>query len=167
MIHDIRNIAHRGRCEAQWDRVASFRWWSPILQTGGGREILVEQTDNRRVEICSAPQRHHHQRVVIRQVQGWGAPSRTALVIDKTPWKKRTANLRRCRRSACELDFWEVSRLKRPLTTGAKRYANWIFLSNYPWNNFTYFLTVLDSFVLLMCFFPYRCCLEMTLNLIN
>lgn len=92
---------------------------------------------------------------------------RTALVIDKTSWKKRTAHLRRYRRSACELDFWEVSRLKRPLTSGAKRYANWIFqVIIHGIILPTFWL----SWMVLYCwcvFFSCRCCLEMTLNLID
>lgn len=63
--------------------------YHPFFRQGaGGRYCCAER------QRTLGNLRHHRQqqqRSVIRQLQGWGAPRHTALLVDKTSWKERTA----------------------------------------------------------------------------
>lgn len=128
---------------------------SPILQAGGGRETL-QQTRNLLFPSPPPPP------LPLRNQAGPGlkrTEPHSALNIDKTPWKKWTANYRPDLRryfshSWCELDFWNTVKQMSRFITGRQTSG---FLIHYilkksgdRWNNlnFTHFLSLVDWCVL-------------------
>lgn len=141
MIHDRGNIAQSGSCEAV---VCGLMYadYHPFLRQGAGERY------------CRAHQQHTLGNLLFPSPPPSSLPLRnqagpglrrtephSALLIDKTPWKKRTANYRPdlrhyVTRSARELDFWDASRLKRHVAAG-KSEVKWILSLLYIKDNGT------------------------------
>lgn len=90
---------------------------SPILQAGGGREILLSRPTADSWKSAPPPPPPPSP---LRNQAGPGlrrTEPHSALLIDKTPWKKRTANYGA---TLFQTELWDASRLKRALTNAER-----------------------------------------------